>query len=247
MQREWNKRTETLLGKARLDELASCHVLVVGIGGVGAYAAEQIVRAGIGEITIVDADVIAEGNINRQLLALHSTLKQNKVDVMGRRLLDINPELILHTRQTFIIGESIEHLLDTSHFDYVVDAIDSLSSKVQLLYNTIQRELPLISSMGAGAKKDPSKIEVTNLYKTYNCPLARFVRKRLRHRGLQKDFPVVFSSELPDPNAIIFITGEMGNRTTTGTISYMPAIFGCRLAAHVILNIKKDSNEKENN
>lgn len=233
----WNTRTELLLGKERMERLAASHVLVVGLGGVGAYAAEQICRAGVGRMTIVDADVVNETNLNRQLPALHSTLGQPKAEVVGSRLLDINPQMKLDVVNEFIRDEQTEELLSLAKFDFLVDAIDSLSPKVFLLYHAFQRGIPLISSMGAGAKTDPTQIAVDDISKTTQCALARAVRKRLRGLGVQRGIPAVYSKEPAKAEAVIEVDDEQCKRTTTGTVSYMPALFGCHLAAYVIQHL----------
>ena len=217
--------------------LAECHVLVVGLGGVGAYAAEQLCRAGVGRMTLVDADCVNESNLNRQLPALHSTLGRPKAEVMAERLLDINPELQLTVLNEFLRDERTEELLTQGHFDYVVDAIDSLSPKVSLLHFAYTHQIPIVSSMGAGAKVDPSQVRIADISKSINCTLARAVRKRLHGLGIRKGIPVVFSTEFADMNAVIEVDNESNKRTTAGTVAYMPAIFGCYLAAHVLKNM----------
>ena len=234
----WNSRTELLLGKERLERFSEAHVLVVGLGGVGAYAAEQICRAGIGQMTIVDADTVNESNLNRQLPALHSTLGEPKAEVVAARLMDINPELKLTVVNEFLRDERTEEILDHAHYDFIVDAIDSLSPKVFLLYHALLRKIPVVSSMGAGAKIDPSQVRIADISKTSNCALAKAVRKRLRGLGVQKGIPVVYSTEMANPDAVIEVNDEACKRTTTGTGSYMPAIFGCYLASYVIRNIE---------
>lgn len=233
----WKERTELLLGRERLDYLATVHVLIVGLGGVGAYAAEQICRVGIGKMTIVDADIVNMSNLNRQLPALHSTIGKPKAEVVGARLKDINPELELTVINEFIRDERTEEILDSSKYDFIVDAIDSLSPKVFLLFHALKRNIPVVSSMGAGAKTDPLQVKIADISKTSVCALAKAVRKRLRGMGIVKGIPVVFSTELSNPEAIIEVTDETFKRTTTGTVSYMPAIFGCYLASYVIRNI----------
>lgn len=230
----WNTRTELLLGADRMERLAHSHVLVVGLGGVGAYAAEQICRAGIGRMTIVDADVVNESNINRQLPALHSTLGMPKAEVVARRLLDINPELKLTVLNEFLRDERTEEILSEATYDFIVDAIDSLSPKVYLLFHAYNRKIPIVSSMGAGAKTDPSQVRIADISKTSSCALAKAVRKRLRSMGISKGIPAVFSTEMANPDAIIEIDNEQCKRSTAGTVSYMPAIFGCYLASYVI-------------
>lgn len=237
MSYNWNTRTELLLGADRMEYLSHCHVLVVGLGGVGAYAAEQICRAGIGHMTIVDADTVNESNINRQLPALHSTLGMQKVEVVGKRLLDINPWLKLTILNEFLRDERTDEVLSSQKYDFIVDAIDSLSPKVYLLAYAYKHDIPIVSSMGAGAKLDPSQVKITDISKSYNCTLARAVRKRLHHLGVNKGIPVVFSTEFADPDAIVEVENEQCKRTTTGTVAYMPAIFGCYLASYVIRNI----------
>jgi tRNA A37 threonylcarbamoyladenosine dehydratase len=230
----WKERTQVLLGKTVMASLECKHVLIVGAGGVGAYVSEMLCRAGVGHLTIVDADTVNESNINRQLVALHSTIGRTKTEVLGERLRDINPELNLNLITDFMKDEKIPQLLDACHYDYVVDAIDSLAPKVFLIVSTLERHIPLISSMGAGAKTDISKIQVTDISKSYNCNLARMVRKRLTKFGIKKGFPVCFSSELANPAAIIPCEGERNKITTVGTISYMPATFGNFIAAYIL-------------
>lgn len=237
MSYNWNTRTELLLGAERMEYLSHCHVLVVGLGGVGAYAAKQICRAGIGHMTIVDADTVNESNINRQLPALHSTLGMQKAEVVGKRLLDINPRLKLTILNEFLRDERTDEVLSSQKYDFIVDAIDSLSPKVYLLAYAYKHDIPIVSSMGAGAKLDPSQVKIADISKSYNCTLARAVRKRLHHLGVNKGIPVVFSTEFADPDAIVEVENEQCKRTTTGTVAYMPAIFGCYLASYVIRNI----------
>jgi len=237
MSYSWNNRTELLLGADRLEHLAHSHVLVVGLGGVGAYAAEQICRAGVGKMTIIDADIVQESNINRQLPALHSTLGETKAHVVGKRLLDINPRLKLTIIHEFLRDERTHEVLSSGSFDFIVDAIDSLSPKVFLLAEAISKGIPIVSSMGAGAKVDPSLVKLDDISKSYNCALAKMVRKRLHKLGIRKGIPVVFSTEKADMDAVVEVENEECKKTTTGTVSYMPAIFGCFLASYVIRNI----------
>lgn len=233
----WNSRTELLLGADRVERLSHSHVLVVGLGGVGAYAAEQICRAGIGQMTIVDADTVSGTNLNRQLPALHSTLERPKAEVVAERLLDINPRLKLTVLNEFLRDERTEEVLSATRYDFIVDAIDSLSPKVFLLYEAVHKGIPIVSSMGAGAKIDPSQVRMADISKSFNCSLARAVRKRLRSKGVNKGIPVVFSTEMPNEEAVVEVDNEICKRTITGTVSYMPALFGCFLASYVIRNI----------
>ena len=237
MDNDWTTRTALLLGTEGMRRLAASHVLVVGLGGVGAYAAEEIARAGVGRMTLVDADVVSLSNLNRQLPALHSTLGKPKAEVMAARLRDINPDLEIEVRNCFVRDEETEALLDAAHYDFVVDAIDTLSPKTFLIYHALQRHLPIISSMGAGAKVDPSRIRIADISKTTDCALARAVRKRLKGMGISKGLPVVFSTEPANPQAILEVEDEACKRTTTGTVSYMPALFGCYLASYVIRHL----------
>lgn len=235
MIKDWNERTTLLVGNQDMACLDGAHVLVVGVGGVGAYAAEMIVRAGVGSLTIIDADTINATNINRQLPALHSTIGRSKVEVLADRLLDINPELNLDARQMYLKDDLISDLLDEVKPDFVVDAIDTITPKVSLIAESSRRKLSLISSMGAGAKRDVTKIQFAKLKDTYHCGLSRQVRKRLKKIGINhQNMMVVFSSEAPDLNAVIEVENEQNKKTTCGTISYMPAVFGCYLAEYVI-------------
>jgi tRNA A37 threonylcarbamoyladenosine dehydratase len=229
----WQSRTELLLGKEKLDKLASSSVLVVGLGGVGAYAAEMLCRAGVGCMSIVDGDVVNESNINRQLVALRSARGRKKTDVLGDRLLDINPDLQLTKISEFIRDERMIEILDQG-FDYVVDAIDTLSPKIFLIYHSMQKGMPVVSSMGAGGKLDPSKIEITDISKTYNCKLARVLRKKLHKLGIRKGFTAVFSPEEVPGESIELIEGEQNKKSNVGTITYMPPAFGCACASVVI-------------
>ncbi len=233
----WQERTQIMVGADGLERLRNANVLVAGVGGVGSYAVEQLVRAGIGNITLVDADVVNPSNRNRQLPALISTETIKKVEVVKQRCLDINPELNITTYDIFLKEELIPELIDSQKYDFVVDAIDTLSPKVYLIFETVKRNIPLISSMGAGGKLDPSKISITDISKSYHCNLARMVRKRLHKLNIHKGFSVVFSPEEVDDEMIIHVEGEQNKKTTVGTISYMPAMFGCYVGSHVIRNL----------
>lgn len=236
----WLARTELLLGHASLSKLKESHVLVVGLGGVGAYAAEQLCRAGIGQLTIVDGDDIHHTNRNRQLPALSSTVGRPKAQVLGQRLLDINPELQLNVIQEYIRDERLVEILDNP-YDYVVDAIDTLSPKTFLIYHALQFGHRLVSSMGSGGKLDPSKVIVSDFSESHTCPLARVLRKRLGRLGVRGGFQVVFSSEEVPEHAMIPCTDEPNKKTTLGTISYMPPIFGCTMASVVVRGIVLNS------
>lgn len=232
----WLERTELLLGEEKLSKLTSADVLVVGLGGVGAYAAEQLCRAGIGKMTIIDGDVVEETNRNRQLPALQSTEGLPKTEILASRFKDINPNIKLTIIKDFVHHKELKELFDRHTFDYVVDAIDTLSPKVYLIFDAVQYGMPIISSMGAGGKMDPSKIEVADISKSYNCKLARVLRKRLGKMDIRKGVKVVFSSELIDERAVRIEDGHF-KKSTVGTISYMPPAFGCFLASEVIRDI----------
>lgn len=232
----WLERTELLLGPEKLAKLKQANVLVVGLGGVGAYAAEQLCRAGIGKMTIVDADVVEHSNRNRQLPALISNVGKPKVEILAARFLDINPELQLTVVNDYIRDEKTIELLKSQPFDYVVDAIDTLSPKVFLIYHSLQLGLKVVSSMGAGGKLDPQKVEVADISKSYNCKLAKMLRKRLSRMGIKKGVKVVFSSEEVDENAVRLEEGE-NKKSTVGTISYMPPVFGCFVSSVVIRDL----------
>lgn len=238
-QNNWTERTRLLLGDERVNAYHNSHVLVVGLGGVGGITAEMLVRAGIGRLTIVDADIIQLSNLNRQIVSTTSKLYQSKASVLHDRLKDINPDVQIEVIEEFLKDDNMVELIQRHTYDFVVDAIDSLSPKVHLIRLAKEYKLPIISSMGAGAKRNPALVAQADLSKSYNCALARALRKRLRKLGISKDLPVVFSSELPDESAVIEISGEQCKRSTAGTISYMPAIFGIYLSAYVLEHIKR--------
>lgn len=230
----WKQRTELLLGKEKMERLQNAHVLVVGLGGVGAYAAEMICRAGVGQMTIVDADTVQPTNLNRQLPALNSTLGKSKAEILEMRFKDINPDIVLTVLPVFLKDENIPELLDRMNYDFIVDAIDTLSPKCYLIYHALQRRIKIVSSMGAGAKSDITQVCFADLWDTYHCGLSKAVRKRLQKMGVKRKVPVVFSTEQADSNAVLLTEDEMNKKSTCGTVSYMPAVFGCYLAEYVI-------------
>jgi len=234
--KHWLERTELLFGKEKLQKLKMAHVLIVGLGGVGAYAAEQLCRAGIGKLTIVDGDVVENTNRNRQLPALISNLGKPKAEVLASRFRDINPEAEITALNEYISDEHILQLLKSRHFDYVVDCIDTLSPKVFLIFHAKQMGLKVVSSMGAGGKTDPSLIQIADISKSFNCRLAKMLRKRLGRLGIRKGIKVVFSSENIDKSAVRLEDG-LNKKSTVGTISYMPPIFGCFISSVVILDL----------
>ena len=232
----WLERTTLLLGEEKLEQLKRANVLVVGLGGVGAYAAEMIARAGVGRMTIADADTVSATNINRQLIALHSTIGRQKSDLMAERLRDINPEIDLTVINRFIKDDETDALLDSDHFDFVVDAIDTLSPKLALIKGALDRGIPLVSSMGAGAKTDPTKMEICDISRTHHCPLAHMLRKRLHKIGIRKGFHAVFSPE-PVREGAMILCEEQNKKSNTGTISYIPALFGIGCASVVVRSL----------
>lgn len=232
----WLERTELLLGEDKLNILKNANVLVVGVGGVGAYAAEMIVRSGVGRMTIADADKVSPTNINRQLVALHSTVGREKCDILADRLKDINPELQLTIVNRFIKDDETDALLDSSNFDYVVDAIDTLSPKLALIKGALDRGIRIVSSMGAGAKTDPTLMEIKDIAKTHHCPLAHMLRKRLHKIGIKRGFWAVFSPE-PVREGAMILCEEQNKKSNVGTISYIPALFGIGCASVVIRDL----------
>ncbi len=233
MNSNWLERTELLLGNEKLALLQGAHVLVVGLGGVGAYAAEMIIRAGVGRLTIADADCVSESNINRQLVALHSTVGRPKAEVLAERLRDINPALELTIVNDYIKDEKTYTLLDAARYDYVVDAIDTLSPKMALIAGALERGYPLVSSMGAGAKTDPTQLEIKDISKSHHCPLAHMLRMRLHKLGIRSGFWAVFSPE-PVREGAMILCEEQNKKSNMGTISYLPALFGIGCASVVI-------------
>ena len=239
MSNEWQERTRLLLGDEGFEKLNSSHVLVVGLGGVGGYVAEQLTRAGIGELTIVDGDVVSQSNMNRQLLALQSTQGLPKAEVMAARLRDINPDTKLHVVSQFMKDQALIDLI-SQPYDYVVDAIDTVSPKVFLLYYAVQNNQRIVSCMGAGGKMHPDKIEIADIDKSHHCHLAFYIRKKLHKLGIRTGIKVVFSPEPVSKSAVI--EEESQNKASNvGTISYMPAAFGCFCASVVINGLLEES------
>ena len=228
-------RTTLLYGDERMARIRSAHVLVVGTGGVGAYAAEMLCRAGVGHLTLVDADTVSPSNINRQLPALHSTLGRSKVSVLAERFRDINPEVQLTLREEYLTPEGVDTLLNAGPYSYVIDAIDTIQPKVALLAACIRRRQPVIASMGAGAKTDITAIQYADIWQTYHCGLSKSVRNGLTRAGLRgRKLPVVFCAQQADRRALLTVEGERNKKTTAGTVSFMPATFGNYLAAWVL-------------
>jgi len=236
MIKEQHSRTVLLLGEDKFSKLQKSHVLVVGLGGVGAYAAEQLCRAGISKLTIIDADIVNESNLNRQIIALHSTIQKDKIEVVSQRLKDITPKINIDAFKTFISGENIGTILQEQKPDYVIDAIDTLMPKVELIKNCLKQNIPIVSSMGAGGRYDIEKIHIADISKTYNCGLARMLRKRLHKNGIRTGFKAVFSSEKVNAESII-IEESRNKKTNLGTISYMPATFGMFCSSVVLQDL----------
>lgn len=236
MNTDWLARTTLLVGNEKLDKLTRAHVLVVGLGGVGSFAAEFLARAGVGELTIVDGDVVDPTNRNRQLPALATTHGQSKARIMQERLLAINPELKLHTIDTFLRPKLVEELMEHS-YSYVVDAIDSLTPKITLLSLAWFKRQPIVSSMGAGGKLDPTLIRVVDISQTHTCSLAFFVRKRLRYKGISNGIKSVFSIEPVIKSSLMRTDGSNFKKSAYGTISYLPAAFGGTCASVVVRDL----------
>jgi tRNA A37 threonylcarbamoyladenosine dehydratase len=233
----WLSRTEMLLGAEALKKLKESHVLVAGLGGVGSWAAEMICRAGVGAMTIIDGDKITTANINRQLPALTSTTGRMKAEIVGERLLDINPSLKIRVIPEFIRDQRMIDILEEDEYDYVVDAIDTLSPKVFLIYHSLRLNLRIVSSMGAGGRYDPSAIRVADISETNFCNLARMLRKKLHKLGVNKGFAAVYSPEIVDKDLIVRGSDESNKASSVGTMSYMPAAFGIVCASVVIRDL----------
>jgi tRNA A37 threonylcarbamoyladenosine dehydratase len=233
----WISRMQLMTGEAPILKLMNSHVLIAGLGGVGGICAEMLVRGGIGKITIIDSDVVDETNRNRQIPALKSTEGRLKTEVMAERLLDINPELELHIHSVYLREGITEELIDTMKIDYAVDCIDTLSPKVFYLKKCLDRGIPIVSSMGAGGKIDPTQLKVGDISESKHCNLARYVRKRLRALGIYKGIKVVYSPELANPDLIINAPEGNVKKSFIGTMSYMPAVFGCTVASVVLRDL----------
>ncbi len=239
---DWLVRTRLLLGDEALRRLASAHVLVAGLGGVGAYAAEQLCRGGIGEMTIVDGDTIQPSNRNRQLPALRSTEGRRKAEVMAERLRDINPALRLHVVDEYLRDARLEELV-SRRYDYVVDAIDTLSPKVYLIVHALRAGNRVVSSLGAGGKLDPAQVRIDDIGKSHHCRLGKMLRKRLHRLGIREGVTVVYSIEEIPAHAMRAVDDERNKKTMVGTISYMPPVFGCLCASVVLRDLAMEAGE----
>lgn len=239
----WLQRTQLLLGEESINLLKNLHVLVIGLGGVGSYAAEFLARAGVGRMTIVDGDTVDITNTNRQLPALHSTVGQAKADVMATRIRDINPDVELRVINSFLGPEEVRDLI-TPEFDYVFDCIDSIQPKQYIVVTCKQKGIRVVSSMGAGGRIDPSQVRVADISETYNCPFAQQVRKGLKRKGVRRGVTVVFSSELVDISTMMLTDGSKFKRSFYGTCSYIPALFGLHMASVVVKDIVAEKQKK---
>ncbi|MDX9758276.1 MAG: tRNA threonylcarbamoyladenosine dehydratase [Bacteroidota bacterium] len=239
---DWLERTVLLLGEHRVAALRDKHVLVAGLGGVGAYAAEMICRGGVGRMTIVDGDTVQRGNRNRQLAALTSTEGHAKAAVMAARLRDIDPTVHLEVIGEYIRDERLEEVV-AGPYDYVVDAIDTLSPKVFLINTAVRHGIPVVSSLGAGGKIDPSQVRIDDISRSHHCRLGKMLRKRLHRLGIREGVTVVYSPEEVDPSAMRATEEEENKKTIVGTISYLPPIFGCFCASVVLRALMGDEPE----
>jgi tRNA A37 threonylcarbamoyladenosine dehydratase len=235
----WLERTELLLGEDQLGKLINSNVLVVGLGGVGSFAAEFVCRAGVGKMTIVDGDIVDNTNKNRQLPALSSTVGMGKAEVMANRLKDINPNISLTVIDKFQSPDDTISLIRNNKFDYVMDCIDSVSPKLFLIITCVEENQRFISSMGAGGKTDASVVKVADISKTYNCPFAKIIRKRLHKHKIYSGFKTVFNYGPLYKHSLRLTDGSNFKKSFYGTISFMPALFGLKMAAEVINDLRQ--------
>ncbi len=237
----WMGRTQLLLGDEKLQRIISSHVIVVGLGGVGGICAEMIARCGVGKLTIIDADTIEASNRNRQIPALVSTENKLKTEVLAARLLDINPDLELTVLHEYLRDKRTLEVLDQGNFDFACDCIDTLTPKVNFIKACLERSIPIVSSMGAGGKVDPTQVQIADISESYNDLLARYVRKYLKRRfSITTGFEVVFSPELSDKSKIVLNDDITRKKSTIGTISYMPTIFGSLVASVALRGLMKN-------
>lgn len=231
---DWLERTELLVGDDALKKLASSHVLICGLGGVGSYAAEFIARTGVGKMTIIDGDVFDETNINRQLTALQSTVGVSKAEVLAARIRDINPSIQLTVLNEFLLPERIADIIESDRPHYVMDCIDSMTPKLALIQYCFRNKIRIISSMGAGGKMDATRVQVADISKVHNCVMGAHIRKRLKKENIRTGFKAVFSSEMQHKDSLKMTSGVNFKKSFYGTISYIPALFGLHAAAEVI-------------
>lgn len=226
-------RTQALLGMDAMQCLEEAHIIIFGIGGVGGYVVEALARSGVGKFTLVDHDKIAKSNMNRQIIATHETIGQYKVDVMKQRILQINPHAIVNTKKCFFLPDTKDEF-QFHEYDYIIDAIDTVSAKIELVLDAREANVPIISCMGTGNKLDPSKFKIDDLYKTSVCPLARVMRQELRKRGVLK-LDVLYSQELPVKG--LQIDENSSKRAIPASIAFVPSVAGLMMAGYVIKKI----------
>lgn len=231
--KEQFERTGLLIGDGNVDNLADAKVAVFGVGGVGGYVVEALARSGVGRFVLIDKDTVSVTNINRQIIALHSTVGRPKVQVMKERILDINPDAKVETKECFFLPDNADEF-DFSEYSYVVDAVDTVTAKLEIIVRAKEAKVPVISSMGAGNKLDPTRFQVTDIYKTSVCPLAKVMRRELKKRGIKK-LKVVFSTEEAiTPGRVV---SEEGRRATPGSVAFVPSVAGLIIAGEVIKDI----------
>lgn len=238
----WTERTELLIKEEGLLGLKKAHVMIVGLGGVGSFAAEFIARSGVGKMTLVDGDVFDSTNKNRQLSALDSTLGQSKAQVTAMRIRDINPDIDLVVYDEFLSPDRAAEMVD-ENCDYIIDCIDSVTPKLSLILSAMRKKVKIISNMGAGGILDATRVKVSDIRKTRDCPLAKNIRKRLRKEGISSGFKAVYSTEMPLRDSVCHTDGKNFKKSYYGTISYMPASFGLLSASTVINYLLKKSQE----
>lgn len=227
-------RTAILLGKENLEKLKQARVAVFGVGGVGGYVVEALARSGVGTLDLIDKDIVSESNINRQIIALHSTVGRYKTEVAAERARDINPDICVHVYNTFYLPETAERF-DFRQYDYVVDAIDTVSGKLAIVEQAKKANVPVIAAMGAGNKLDPTRFEVSDISKTSVCPLARVMRRELKKRGIEH-LKVVYSKEEPLPSPIV---DEESGKSVPGSVAFVPSVVGLILAGEVVKDLCK--------
>ena len=233
MEEKWNSRTELLIGKEGIEKLQNAKDVIYGVGGVGSFVAEGLARSGIGNMVLIDNDVVSISNLNRQIHANIETIGKKKVEVMKERILKINPNAKINTYMADEVENGEESIIDST-FSYIIDAVDTVSTKLKLIERASKLNVPIISAMGAGNKLDPTRFEVTDIYKTSVCPLAKVMRKELKNRGIKK-LKVVYSKEQP----IKHETNEMYEKRVPGSIAFVPSVVGLIIASEVIKDILK--------
>ncbi|WP_300663848.1 tRNA threonylcarbamoyladenosine dehydratase [Fluviicola sp.] len=244
---KWLERTELILGPDEMNRLKSAHVLIVGLGGIGSFAAEFIARAGVGTMTIVDGDAFDITNKNRQLTALDSTIGRNKAVVLAERIKDINPDIQLNVVEEFVLPERVWELLDQYKPNYVMDCIDSVTPKLEWIVACKSKKIKVITHLGAGGKIDPTRVHVAKLPDSHNCKLGAHVKKRLKKKGVRfEKIKCVYSSELQQKDSLKMTDGSNFKRSFYGTVSYMPALFGLMGAAEVIRHLSQKETRESN-